>query len=405
MLPKPPKRRAAAKPKPSQQTAEPMPDIVLDESAFMAKQRKVLVAPHKHFIRFWRFWMNAGRNERFVIIAALLLLFGAGAIGWFYFSQPKSEPAIEIKKNAKPPAPKTIASPLTGIQVDPALAKRPVTGIMIENSVFARPQSGLQQAGIVYEAIAEGGITRFMALFQEARPQNIGPVRSLRPYFLHFAAPFQASIAHVGGSPEALKEVRSGKYRDIDQFFNANYYWRSSIRAAPHNMYTSFSKLDALNRSKHYRSSLFTGWPRKEEAKPVTPTVKSIDFAISGPDFYVHYDYDIKTSSYLRREGGAPHLNLKSASDQKGVRLHPKVVIAVIMGYRLAADGQHSVYQDTGSGRAYIFQDGLVKNATWLKEGKNSMMTFVDAKGAPVKLNAGQTWITALGSKSMVVYK
>ena len=107
---------------------------------------------------------------------------------------------------------------------------------MIENSPDARPQSGLKAAGVVYEAIAEGGITRFMALYQTSKPELIGPVRSLRMYYLDWFAPYSASIAHVGGSLNALTEARSGKYRDLDQFFNSQTYWRASDRYAPHNV-------------------------------------------------------------------------------------------------------------------------------------------------------------------------
>ena len=107
---------------------------------------------------------------------------------------------------------------------------------MIENSPDARPQSGIKQAGVVYEAIAEGGITRFLALYQEAKPGLIGPVRSVRMYYVDWAAPYNASIAHIGGSAAALAEVRNGNYRDIDQFFNSGSYWRAI--ATPRTMYT-----------------------------------------------------------------------------------------------------------------------------------------------------------------------
>lgn len=405
-----PERQAAPKPKPQKDTAEPQPDFVIDETVAEApiKQRKVLVAPHKHFVRFWRWWLGLGVNERFAIVAALLLIFGAGALGWFYFIQPASQPRIVSYASHHKPRPKpppTAPSPLTGVLVDPALTKRPVTGIMIENSLDARPQSGLQDAGVVVEAIAEGGITRFLALYQEAQPQYIGPVRSLRPYFLDFAAPFQAGIAHVGGSPEALSRVRDGDYRDLDQFFNSAYYWRIGSRPAPHNVYTSFSKLDALNRAKGYSSSLFTGWPRKTDKKLATPTAKSINFAISGPLYNDHYDYDTATNSYLRSEGGAPHVNLAGASDKTGTRLHPKVVIALVMDYGLEADRHHSQYGDTGSGMAYVFQDGGVTAGGWQKASQDAQISFVDANGQPLKLNAGQTWITLVSGANQVSYK
>src|SRR5262249_44865010 len=158
----------------------------------------------------------------------------------------------------------------------------------IENSDDARPQSGLQEAGVVYEAIAEAGITRFMALFQETGPQYIGPVRSLRPYYIDFAAPFQASIVHVGGSPDALAQVTSGGFRNLDQFANGGSFWRISTRYAPHNVYTAFARLDALNQSKGYTSSKFTGWPRKKDKKLALPQATAIDIRVSSPDFYSH---------------------------------------------------------------------------------------------------------------------
>src|SRR5581483_7848643 len=203
--------------------------------------------PSGHKPRKQRFawWRGLNRNLRFGIIALLLLLFGAGS--FLYYNHVHAQGDVSfgfIKHKAKPKAPTTVASPLTGVQVAPALAARPVTGIMIENSDFARPQSGLQDAGVVYEAIAEAGITRFLALYQDSSPQYIGPVRSLRPYYIDFAAPFQASIVHVGGSPDALSEVKSGGFRNLDEFYNGDYFTRISARDAPHNVYTSFAELD-----------------------------------------------------------------------------------------------------------------------------------------------------------------
>ena len=407
-LPKIKKHRPPPKPK-IIEYKRPEPDEVINETQLdkPRKNRKLLVAPHKHFIRFWRWWLSLSRNERFAVISVALLMFGVLSILWVAFIRPTSAPSIEITKHTKPKpkAPITVASPLTGLQVDPSLITRPVTGIMIENSVFARPQSGLQDAGVVYEAVAEGGITRFMALFQDASPQYIGPVRSLRPYYIDLAAPFQASIVHVGGSPEALSTVRSGAYRDLDQFFNSGSFWRSSSRPAPHNVYTSFAKLDALNQSKGYTSSNYTIWPRKLEQKLTTPTAKTIDIQISSADFYSHYDYDAASNSYLRSEGGAPHKELVSADDRTGVQIHPKVVVALVMAYSIAADGQHSVYGDTGSGTAIVFQDGGVTQGTWSKAGTTSQLELKDAAGAPLKLNAGQTWLTLVASANKVAYR
>jgi len=409
--PKLKKLRPVVKPKPQQTYHPPEPDEVIDEINLpeeSARQRRNL-SPHKHFFRLWSWWSDLSLKERLGVVGVSLLVIFAAAVIWFAFFHPSNTPSVAItthtaKPKPKPKAPITEASPLSGVQVDPSLVSRPVTGIMIENSDFARPQSGLQDAGVVYEAIAEGGITRFLALFQDTRPQYIGPVRSLRPYYIDFAAPFQASIVHVGGSPEALATVRNGNYRDLDQFFNSGSFWRISARPAPHNVYTTFDRLDALNKSKGYTSSHFTIWPRKADKKLATPTAKTIDIAISGPDYYSHYNYDPATNTYLRSEGGAAHTDLVSADDKTGVQLHPKVVIALVMAYSIEADGKHSFYADTGSGTAYIFQDGGVTQGRWVKADSASQIQFTDASDVPLKLDAGQTWLTLVADSSKVRY-
>ncbi len=359
---------------------------------------------HKHFVRIRKWWAGLSQNWRFAVVAAALLLFAVWAIGFYYISRPDSDSSISISKRAKL-EPKTVASPLTGVQIDPVLATRPVTGIMVENSLDARPQSGIQQAGVVFEAIAEGGITRFLTLYQESKPQYVGPVRSLRPYYIDWATPFDAGIAHVGGSPEALQQIRShGK--DLDQFFNSGYYWRESSRAAPHNVYTSFKLLDALNKKKGYKHSKFVSWPRKAKEAPLaTPTVKAININIASYYFNSRYVYDAKSNNYLRYEGGQKHLIIRSANDKHPVQLHPKVLIAMVMPYGIESDGHHSEYGTSGKGTAFIFQDGGVTKAVWHKKNRATQLSFTDSKGKPILLDPGQTWLVAVGASNMVSYK
>jgi hypothetical protein len=345
-----------------------------------------------------RFHHWSRRRKILISLTSVVLISGAAAGAFLIFFHQKPAPVIvqQPRVKAAPPPPKTVASPLTGLQIDPALATRPVTAVMIENSPDARPQSGLQDAGVVFEAIAEAGITRFMGLFQEAQPQYVGPVRSLRPYYIDFAAPFQASIAHVGGSPDALAQVRSGSYRDIDQFFNGGFYWRIGGRYAPHNVYTSFAKLDALNQGKGYKASQFAPWKRKVEKPLATPTAAHINVHLSGPLYDSHYDYDAKTNTYLRSEAGSPHLEIVDAARKQVVQLHPKVVVAIVMSYSVIDRAGHSSYGITGRGQAIIFQDGGVQVGKWDKPTRNSMFNFVDDNDAPIPLDAGQTWVVGV---------
>ncbi len=340
------------------------------------------------------FWYRWSRKTKILYTAAVVLVLVAASLAVYTNFISKSGGSTQSDKSAAKPDTR-VASPLTGVKVDPALAKRPVTGIMIENSPDARPQSGIDQAGVIFEAIAEGGITRFMTLYQDKTPQYIGPVRSLRPYYIDWATGFDASIVHIGGSPEALAQIRSGG-KDLDQFFNSGSFWREASRPAPHDVYTSFEKLDALNKSKGYTSSTFTGWGRKVDQKLATPSAKAIDMAISSAAFNVHYDYAAASNSYLRSEGGAAHMATSSSGDKTGVQLAPKVVIAAIMPYSIVDSSGHSGYGVNGSGAVYVFQDGGITVGTWSKAGRSSQILFKDSAGQEIKLNAGQTWVTAL---------
>ncbi len=345
-------------------------------------------------------WKN---NRREWLISAGVVIIG-GVIVATVLTRLESKPVVSavkptVVKKVVAPKPTTVASTLSGLQVDPTLNAKPVTAVMIENSQDARPQSGMSQAGVVFEAIAEGGITRFLTLFQDTAPEDVGPIRSARPYYLQWAMGFDAGYAHVGGSPEALADIKAWGMKDLDQFANSGSYHRISTRAAPHNVYTSIAALNQLEAAKGYTASTFTGFERKPEAKAKVPTAKAIDMKLSGPLYNTHYDYDSASNSYKRSEGGAPHMDAAT-----NTQLSPKVLVSLIMPYGLQSDGHHSEYNTIGSGAAYIFQDGNVTVGQWAKTANNIQFSFTDAAGKPLKLNPGQTWLTALGAPSEVSY-
>lgn len=339
-------------------------------------------------------------KKQLIIATAIVLVISSGAFYWI--TSHKTAKVIVTKKVAvikKIVAPLTVPSTLSGLLVNPSLNQEPVTGIMIENSEDARPQSGLSSASVVFEAIAEGGITRFLALFQDTAPDNVGPIRSARPYYVQWALGFDAGYAHVGGSPEAIADIRDWGVRDLDQFYNSGSYHRISSRAAPHNVYTAITTLNQLEASKGYTSSNFTGFIRKAEASSKAPTVNTINFNISGPLYNVAYTYNAATNSYLRSEGGQAHIDANT-----GAQISPKVVIGLVMPYSLESDGQHSVYSTIGSGPAYFFQDGMLIIGQWSKPSSVSQFVFTDSAGVVVKLNPGQTWITALANTTDITY-
>jgi len=335
-------------------------------------------------------------KKQLIGLVAFIILIGSGIGAAVMLRQTPALPvatvATPVKKVApKPVVPTTVASNLSGLQVDPTLNAKPVTAVMIENSPDSRPQSGLSQANVVYEAIAEGGITRFLALYQDTNPGDIGPIRSVRPYYLQWARGFDAPLAHVGGSPEALETIRALGAKDLDQFFNAGAYRRISARSAPHNVYSAVDTLTQLSIAKGYTASVFKPWGRKAESAVAQATARSIDLTLSGPTYNAHYDYDPATNSYKRSQAGTPH------TDANGnVQISPKVVIGLVIPLALQADGKHLDYGTIGSGQAYVFQNGTLTVGQWNKATENAGMSFTDAAGAPLPLNPGQTWLTAV---------
>lgn len=361
---------------------EPQPIVATDSTDTVGTQVSLFKRHKKLFITL-------------IIVLSVLIVAGGGWATWAVTHRAKAAPT-QAAVNKKPtPTPKPVQkyySPLTGEEVaTKAATTAPVTAVMIENSPDARPQSGLKNSDVVFEAIAEGGITRFMVLYQQAKPQLVGPVRSLRIYDIDWMAPFNASIAHVGGSAAALKEIRDGQWRDLDQFFNGTSYWRATDRYAPHNVYTSFAKLDALNQLKNYTSSTVIGFSRKDSTAAKTPTATKINVTISSSLYNSSYTYNTSTNTYDRSQGGKPHL------DREDGQISPRVVVVMsVQEQTVMQDGYREQITTVGSGPAWIFQDGTEQTVTWHKISQAAQLTFTDANGNDVPLARGQTWITAV---------
>lgn len=377
---------------------------ILTPPSTVPKQKSTVIK--KRFLVLLRKVFKKPKGKKQWALAIALFMLFCGSASAFVLTRQKPLPPTPIVQEEKPvivvepPKPTTEPSRLTGVEIAIELNSRPVTGVMIENSPDARPQAGLKDAGIVFEAVAEGGITRFLALFLETQPDHIGPVRSVRPYYLDWLMPFDASLAHVGGSPEALAQIKSLGVKDLDQFANGGAYSRSSARFAPHNVYTTMSKMNDLNTAKGFVNSSFTSFARKPDAPAAEVSARTIDLTISSFLYNVHYDYDPTSNSYKRSQAGKPHNDERSGS-----QLSPKVVVAMIINKGVASDGLHSEYGTVGTGQLYVFQDGMLTIGTWQKVGRKDQFIFTDANNAPLKLNAGQTWITMVNQPGSITSK
>lgn len=313
--------------------------------------------------------------------------------------KPETQVVTQVEPKKEQPV---FFSPLTGIKTtDQSFLKKPTVAVMIENSPSARPHSGLKQAGIVYETVAEGGITRFLALYhQQEDPSTIGPVRSLRPYYIDWLTPYDPIVAHVGGSAEALATIRNGSYNDLDEFFNTATYTRASDRYAPHNVYTTIDQLIAAGSAKKMTYDTYIGIARKNDDPAKKPTAQTISVPFSGFSYNTSYRYNSDTNTYARYLAGQKHIDR-----EKGAITPKSVVVLKVAISHTTADGGREIIQTIGTGSGYIFQDGTVTPITWEKKTKKTPLSFRDTTGTTIALNRGQTWIAAVPNYMEVTWE
>jgi len=309
------------------------------------------------------------------------------------------------------PTPVLVPAPLTGMPVKPAIAARHVIAVMIDDLWAARPQSGLSQASVVWQAPAEGGIPRYMALFQDGNPPAVGPVRSSRLYFISWASEWNAVYVHAGGSPQALALLRSAKGQgkvvwDADDFrWEGQYLHRVTFRSAPHNVYTDATDLRRL--------------ATRVGAKPVTAPKSFWRFApdapleqrptggrivVPYPENVITYGYDRATNTYPRTvsvEGKQYDAGFKPK-----VRIAPRNVVVMVVPFVPVGDVKHRLDGEVvGSGTAWIFTNGTVTKGTWKKNSFTGPTRFFDASGQPVTLTMGQTFVQVVPRGTRITIK
>lgn len=334
-----------------------------------------------------------------LIGGAVLLIAVLGGFFLLTRNAPTASPApqkTEAVKVEASPEPTTKPSSLTGVLVEPAVSEKPVMASIIENmagQLGARPQSGLSSAGVVYEALAEGGITRYLALWQADTPKDIGPVRSLRPVFFYSAMEYGAPTAHAGGSMDGLALAQNPDFKNIEALASGSFR-RINTKIAPHNLYIYGEQYTKLMASRGWdKAPTFTPWPRKDDTPSKTPNATVITANFSSADYRATFKYDVASNSYLREVGGRADVDAGASNKQ----VDPKVVI-ILKASTLAGmqkNGQPKTdINIIGQGNGYIFQDGVVVEIRWVKKSASDRMQFLDSVGAPVSLNRGQAWIS-----------
>lgn len=385
-----------------------------------------------------------------VIVGLALYLISTGiSFGLFSFfgktvTQGSSGPAVTVGSDGglviNPSAPRTESCPLNGEMFTKEEReiwekRRPLT-VMLENHVDSRPHSGLINADIVYEAVVEGGVTRFMGVFYcgvSAKNTVLAPVRSARTPFLHWVLEYDAPYVHVGGAgncgdetvdprAKALCQIDQYKIKDMDQFglpfsepdesgkkqyvCKRNYERLGRDVATEHTMecYTNGLYLFAAKKRKWTNVDAngvswdknFVSWKFKDDPvasdRGASGSASFVAWTGYERDFGVRWDYDPNLNTYMRNMGGAPHTDLET----KKQVFAKTVILQFSKEIGPVDDHGHILYENIGTGNATVLMDGQQIKATWKKPKRTDRTIFYDSKGAEIKLNKGKIWIEVL---------
>ncbi|GGA52094.1 DUF3048 domain-containing protein [Paenibacillus physcomitrellae] len=342
----------------------------------------------------WRKWSAAAA----VFTAAASLLLSACSSKQADEPVPSQPPATESPAPDLAPSPSASAptgaytSPLTGLTAEEAVNNRPVA-VMINNAPAARPQSGLQDADVVYEVLAEGGITRLVAIFQSAESggaAKLGPVRSIRPYLIELGESYHGVLVHAGGSPDAYSILQSQHKEELDEIGKAGaYFWRDSARKAPHNLYTSLEKLrEGVDKSGFKATDdAVPAYSFRQADEPLTvgEAAAGVQVKFLQESYKVSYRYDAGTQLYTRYIGDKVH-----ADKETGEPLTMSNVIVMGADHKVLDDvGRLSVDLAAG-GKALLLQRGRVITGQWV-HNQNDVIRFVK-DGTEVPLYPGKTY-------------
>jgi hypothetical protein len=281
-------------------------------------------------------------------------------------------------------------APFTGVMSEEESLNRPVA-VMINNHPLARPQSGLSDADIVYELITEGNVTRLLALFQSELPEQVGPVRSARDYFIHMAKGLDAFYVAHGYSPDALALLNSGYVDHVNGIrYDGTLFKRSADRKAPHNSYISSDSIktaeETTNSSMEINKMPSLSFHESIESAKIGDSTSSIVVQNgTHPDYTSTYTYHEDNGTYDRTVNGM--LTIDHINDEP-IALS-NILVFEAEHQTIDKDGRQAIDIEAG-GKALLFQAGVVKEIEWVN--LDGILTPFE-NGDPAKLVPGKTWI------------
>lgn len=276
--------------------------------------------------------------------------------------------------------------------IDETSKSRPYA-VSINNNHAAWPHAGLQDAYLGYELIAEGGITRLIALFKDQNTAKIGSVRSARHYFLDYAMEHDAIFVHFGWSPKAQSDIKTLSINNINGIYDT-FYWRVAPKASYHNAITSMENIQKMIARKKYRTTTEKGsivTYNKEDEDIVSGDIANNIMIKYSARSNSSYRYDTERKVYLRDMRGEPHID-----SQTKEQFYAKNVVMIYVKDELLDDpedkGRRELY-NIGTGDGYFATNGRVIKIKWEKKTRDGRTIYRDLNGNEITFNDGITWV------------
>ncbi|HLW61394.1 MAG TPA: DUF3048 domain-containing protein [bacterium] len=337
-----------------------------------------------------------------VLVSLGFLLAGglfAGVLAVGTESAPVAPPVLHAvavpAEEERPPISTLVDDPVSGQSVPRAQADRRPIAVMIDNYPDARPQWGLSFASRIYEALTEGGITRYLAIFGPDDADRVGPVRSARTQFLGYALELHAAIAHVGGNEDALDRIVALHVVNLDQFRNAEAYrriFRPRV-ALEHTMFTSTRALRAAAEHIAWPPDLSIARPLWKAEVPLDqrPAAQRVSVDFSSPPYKVTWVYRRATNDYERILAGAQDVDAATGRPLTAKSIAIAVITRTHGRTQIGEDTW--TFADVGSGEAWVVQDGTATPARWEKASVRDRLRFLDETGHEIALDRGPQWV------------
>ncbi len=288
-------------------------------------------------------------------------------------------------------------APYRGTPVDPLVLMEPRLALKIDNAPTAIPQQGLQEADIVFEELVEGGLTRFLAIFQSQVPEFVGPIRSARSSDIPLLMPFDGALFGWSGSNWAFRQLLDTvAITDVGLYRNPAQYWRKDDRPAPSNLWARSTQL--LEQAEDETSPVEPLWPFRESAHTGVAAGRNIrGIEVDWGSTQVSFLWVDEKNTWQRFQNEEKHRALNRSGDE--VDVTARNVVIQFTKYLLTneVDGNGAripvAQLSEGSGTAWILKDGQITEGRWVKPNITVHTQFVDETGKAIAMTPGATWV------------